>query len=289
MLDHSIDSLSSVSGTMLITLYARAKETLSVDPIIKDNKAVEIIEIFKKEIADSKNPIHQRIVHDRYNPKLAVTMALRSRRFDRYTQDFLARHPKGTVINFGCGLDTRFDRIDNGSMRWFDIDFAPVIALRRRFMQESDRRKFIAGSILEPDWTRAVKTGGPYLILAEGVFMYLNEADVRSMLAMIKRELGEVELVCEIYKKIWADRARSKYMQRKFTRQLGFASDAVPTFGIPDGRCFETWDKDYNFLDEWTYFDDREKKLGWFNWFAGIELFRKVQWTVHYRISPQNS
>jgi hypothetical protein len=38
MLDHSIDSLSSVSGTMLITLYARAKETLSVDPSLKTTR-----------------------------------------------------------------------------------------------------------------------------------------------------------------------------------------------------------------------------------------------------------
>jgi len=288
-MDNSINSLSNVSGTMLVTLYARAKETLSADPILKDNKAVEIIEIFKKEIGKSKNPIHQRILRDRYNSKLAASMALRSRRFDRYTQDFLARHPRGTVINFGCGLDTRFDRIDNELMRWFDIDFAPVIALRRRFMQENDRRKFIEGSILEPDWTRVAKTGGHYLILAEGVFMYLNEPDVKSMLAMIKRELGEVELVCEVLNKYWADRAHDKYMQRKFTRQLGFASDAVPSYGIPDGRYFESWDKDYHFLDEWTYFDDHEKKLGWYNWFGNHELIRKMQWTVHYRITPNDS
>jgi len=280
-----LDSLSSVSGTMLITLNARAIETQSEDPIIQDPKAVEIINIFKKEIAESDNPIHRKIVKGRYNPKLGVTMALRSRQFDRYVQAFLERHPAGTVINFGCGLDTRFDRIDNGKMRWFDIDFAPVIALRRRFMEENERRKFIAGSILEPQWIEKAKTGGPYLILAEGVFMYLKEEDVKNLLRMIKDKLDIAELVCEVYNSYWAERAKSKYMQLKFKRQLGFASDAIPSFGIPDGHYFETWDKAYKFLDEWTYFDDREKKLGWFNWFAGIKLVRMVQWTVHYMIS----
>jgi O-methyltransferase involved in polyketide biosynthesis len=47
---------------------------------------------------------------------LAVIMSLRSKRFDKYTLDFLAKHPEGTIINIGCGLDTRFERIDNWSI-----------------------------------------------------------------------------------------------------------------------------------------------------------------------------
>ena len=107
-------SISDVSSTLLITLYARARESLSADPIIKDPKAVEMIEIIKKHIAGSDNPIHKKILKDKYNPKLAVTMSLRSRRFDLYVTDFLSKYPEGTVINLGCGLDTRFYRTDNG-------------------------------------------------------------------------------------------------------------------------------------------------------------------------------
>lgn len=283
-MDKPMQCLSEVSGTMLITLFARAKETRSKDAIIHDPKAVEIIEIFKKEIVGSTNPIHQKILKDRYNPKLAVTMALRSCRFDRYVLDFLSRHPDGTVINFGCGLDTRFDRIDNGRVRWFDIDFPSVIDLRRRFMEESDRRQFIAGSILDPQWLEKAKTGGPYLILAEGVFMYLKEQDVKELLMMVKRELGSVELVAEVSNKYWVDKMNTPYMRAKFKRQLGMTGGAVFSFGVPNSRHFETWDAGYRYLDEWTYFDDNEKKLGWFNWFSSIDVLRKVQWTVHYQI-----
>lgn len=283
-MDQPLQSLSDVSGTMLITLYARARETCSWDPIIEDPKAVEIIEIFKKEIADSDNPIHKKIVKDRYNPKLAASMALRSRRFDRYVLDFLKRHPAGTIINFGCGLDTRFDRIDNGKLTWFDLDFPAVIELRRRFMNEGPRRHFISGSILDLGWVEKVKTGGPYLILAEGVFMYLKEEEVKSLLSMIKIGLRSAELVCEVSNRYWVNKMNSKYMRFKFKYQLGMQQAAVFSFGIPDSRYFEIWDASYKFLDEWTYFDDGEKKLGWFNWFAKIDVFRKVQWTVHYQI-----
>jgi len=273
-----------VSSTMLITLYARAYESTSPDPIIRDLKAVEMIEIIKKEIAGSENPIHKKILKNRYNPKLAVTMALRSRRFDRYVSDFLLKHPEGTVINLGCGLDTRFYRTDNGRVTWYDIDFPEVIVIRKRFLEENERHFFIGSSILDQGWFTQVKTGGPYLILAEGVFMYLTEADVRQLFEMIHLKLGCAEIVCEVTNRYWVDRMKSPYLQWKFKRQLGMTGGAVFTFGVPDSGYFGGWSRDYQFLDEWTYFDDREKKLGWFNLFSFIEVLRKVQWTVHYRI-----
>jgi len=46
---------------------------------------------------------------------------LKGREFDRFAQDFLSRHPDGVVVHIGCGLDTRFERVDNGrvdGMTW---------------------------------------------------------------------------------------------------------------------------------------------------------------------------
>jgi len=277
-------SISDVSSTMLITLYARANESVSPDPIIEDPKAVEMIEVIKKAIIGSDNPIHKKILRNTYNKKLAVTMALRCRRFDRYVLDFLSEYPKGTVINLGCGLDTRFCRIDNGSVIWFDIDFPEVIELRKQFMEENSRHIFIGNSILSPDWISKVKTGGPYLILAEGVFMYLTESDVKELLNRIRLDLGNAEMVCEVTNRYWVDKMNGPWMKWKFRRQLGMTGGAVFTFGIPDSRYLERWSEKYEFLDEWTYFDDREKKLGWFNLFSSVMILRKAQWTVHYRI-----
>jgi len=277
-------SISDVSSTMLITLYARARESTSRNPIISDPKTVEMIEIIKKEIAGSDNPIHKKILKNRYNPKLAVTMALRSRRFDRYVSDFLSKYPKGTVINLGCGLDTRFYRIDNGTVIWYDIDFSEVIELRKRFMEENSRHFFIGISVLNPDWIAGIKTGGPYLIIAEGVLMYLTETDVRELFNTIHKELESAEIVFEVTNRYWVDKMNTSWMRWKFKRQLGMTGGALFTFGVPDGRYFETWSQNYMFLDEWTYFDDHERKLGWFNLFSSIDVLRKVQWTLHYRI-----
>lgn len=284
-MDASLKGMREVSGTMLITLYARARETLSKEPIIEDRKAVEMIELIKAELAGSRDPIHRKILKGSYNSKLAVTMALRSRRFDRYVLAFLEAHPAGTVINFGCGLDTRFERIDNEQVTWFDIDFPEVIELRRRYMAEGPRHRFLAGSILDPAWIGEVKTKGPFFFIAEGVFMYLGEEDVKGLLAMIAANFPGSELACENTNRFWVDRMKSRYLQFKFRHQLGMTGGATFTFGIPDSRYFEGWDPRYEFLDDWTYFDEGERKLGWLNAFSRIELFRKVQWTVHYRIN----
>lgn len=283
-MEKSLQSMLDVSATMLITLDARARETTGKNPIIYDPKAVEMIEAIKKKIIDSENPIHKKILKKKYNSKLAVTMALRSRCFDRYVSDFLLKYPEGTVINLGCGLDTRFDRIDNGKVIWFDIDFPEVIEIRKIFIKESTRHHFIGDSILGSEWLKIVRTGGPYLILAEGVFMYLTENNVQVLLNNIHTDLGTAEIVCEVTNRFWVDKMKSSYMQWKFKRQLGMTGGAVFTFGIPYSRYFEEWSRAYHFIDEWTYFDDKEKKMGWFNLFSFIEILRKVQWTIHYRI-----
>lgn len=277
-------SMLDVSATMLITLYARARETMSKNPVIFDEKAVEMINIIKKEISQSNNPIHKKIIKDKYNSMLAVSLALRSRRFDKYVNDFLAKFPEGTIINFGCGLDTRFERVDNGKLKWFDIDFAEVINLRRRFMLENPRRIFIEGSILSSHWIDLVKTGGPYLFLAEGVFMYLLEDELKSLFAKILSEFNTAEIVCEVTNRYWVDKMKTPYFQWKFKHQLGMSGGAVFTFGIPNSRYFEQWSADYSLLDEWTYFDDNEKKLGFLNKLSKLPFIRKVQYTVHYKI-----
>jgi len=283
-MDSSLNELQEVSGTMLITLFARAKESLSKNPILFDKKAVEIIDRLIPDFVNSPNPIHRKILRGSYNSKLAATMALRSRYFDRCVGDFIKRNPRGTVVNIGCGLDTRFERIDNGTIHWFDIDLPEVIELRRKYLTESERQVFIGCSILERGWIDEVKADRPYLFVAEGVFMYLEEKDLKALFAMISDNFPHSELVCEVTNRFWVDKMKSRYMRFKFKHQLGMSGGATFTFGVPHSRYFEEWDDRYKYLDEWTYFDEKDRKLGWYNVFSFVELLRKVQWTVRYLI-----
>jgi hypothetical protein len=72
--------------------------------------------------------------------------------------------------------------------------------------------------------------------------------------------------------------------RKKFQRDYGFGGDTSFYFGINDGKDFEHWNKGITLLDEWTYFDDGEKKMGWMNLLGKSKKMRKMQWTVYYQL-----
>jgi len=47
----------------------------------------------------------------------------------------------------------------------------------------------------------------------------------------------------------------------------------------------EGWNQGIEFLDDWDYFETGEQKLGLLRLFGRLEMFRRVQWTVHYRLN----
>ena len=72
-----------------------------------------------------------------------VRIAISAKRYDEYVVEFLKSSPDGVVVNIGCGLDSRFSRIDNGRVRFYDLDLPDVIGIKRRFFEGTDRHRFI--------------------------------------------------------------------------------------------------------------------------------------------------
>lgn len=118
-----------------------------------------------------------------------VQCVVRLREFDRFVRGFLVRHPAATVVHLGCVLDARFQRVDNGQVRWFDLDLPDVIALRRRLLPEADRNRYVAGSAFDPGWMDqlAAADGDSVLVVAEAVLPYFEEAHVRDLIVALRR------------------------------------------------------------------------------------------------------
>ncbi|MDG6257949.1 MAG: class I SAM-dependent methyltransferase [Methanomicrobiaceae archaeon] len=281
----SAPELGDVAATSLITLYAHAQETQSADPVLSDPKAVGIARTLSMKFAGSENPLVRTLVQGTLDPRLVVHIALRARRYDDYVREFLAGSPGGVVVNIGCGLDSRFLRIDNGEVIFYDLDLPEVIALKREFFEETDRYRLIAASVLEKDWIPRLQAHeGPLLFLAEGVFMYLEAEAVKGLFVTLAEEFPGSELVCEVVNAVWVREPLRAMMQFKLRRELHMGEDAVFRSGIRDGREPEEWHPGIRLLDEWSYFDAEEPKLGWLRLFRHSEFLRKTQWTVHYRL-----
>ncbi|MEU4095865.1 class I SAM-dependent methyltransferase [Streptomyces sp. NPDC026673] len=161
--------------TLLIPLYARAVENHKEHALLRDPRAEELVASLDYDFA-------------RFDGLPSLTGALLSTLlFDRWVADFLSAHPEGTAVEIGTGLNTRYERVDNGRARWFDLDLPDVIGLRGNFFTDTPRRTMIAASVTDGAWAAEVasRADGPYLFVAEAILPYLHESDVRRVVDLL--------------------------------------------------------------------------------------------------------
>lgn len=279
-------ALSDVSATMLLTLYCHARASTAKRPLLEDPESVRIWEALKPELARSGDPRVKRLLADRL-PKLAITyVATRARRFDAYVRDFLGRNPSAHVVSLGSGLDPRFSRVDNGALRFTDVDLPPVISLKRRFVTETERYRLMAASVTDPLWMDSLSSrpGEPILFLAEGLFMYLPEAEIKALVRRLQARFPGCELVCEVIHRRWLDPWLAWMLRLNLRTQLALGPDAMFRFGIREARELEAWGSGIHFLDDWSILDAEFREIGWVKAGAPFTSIRNTQWLVHYRL-----
>lgn len=178
----------SVPWTMVGTLYLRAYEYRSPGPsVLGDRAAAEAVDRIEYDFARMRRAMRPR--GNQY------VVALRARRFDRWAASFLARHPDAVVLHLGCGLDSRVFRLDPPeTVAWFDVDVPEVIELRRRIFDERPGYRMLASSVTEPGWLEEIPRDRPALVVAEGVLMYLDEPELRTLLDRLTDRFPSGEL-----------------------------------------------------------------------------------------------
>jgi methyltransferase (TIGR00027 family) len=278
--------ITDVSSTMLLTLYCRAMESQSPDPVISDPEAVRITTALNSRLAHSSDRMYRELAEGKLNRKLTLFISLRAKKFDEYTRAFLVSNPGGTVVNLGCGLDTRFWRIANSKVNFFDLDLPEVIELKRKLCKETEHYHMIASSVLDYEWISRLKShvNGPVLFLAEGLFMYLERNDVKELVLKLQSDFPGSELACEVVNESVAHGWLKGLMNMRMHGQLHVGGGATFLSGIKNGREMESWSPGIRLMDEWSHFDSTEKKLGWVRFFGKIPLMRRVQWIAHYRL-----
>ncbi|MFX1535661.1 MAG: class I SAM-dependent methyltransferase [Promethearchaeota archaeon] len=259
--------------TSLIPLYCRALETQRPNPIIKDDKAVEMINRFDYDFSQLKVPTGT-----------YITTCMRAKQYDNYVQSFLSNNPNGIIVSLGCGLDSRFNRVDNGKVEWFDLDLPNVIDIKRKFFQETERYHFIASSIMDFEWMNPLsQLSSRFLFIAEGVFMYLHEEEVKTLVLKLQEMFPECELIFDAF---------SLATVKRVHRHPSLKKTGAGTFwGLKDGQELEKWNNGIEFLEEW-FFDQSEGvkqlSLGYraiFRLVSKIPVGRKAHWLLRYRLA----
>ncbi|MFE5856308.1 class I SAM-dependent methyltransferase [Streptomyces sp. NPDC056500] len=145
--------------------------------------------------------------------------------FDTWVHDFLTQHPTGTVVDIGSGLATRFQRLDNGTVNWFDL--TPAATLRTDLHdQASKRRSTLTTSVTDSSWIDDVRQSpGPYFVAAEAALMSLDEDDVRRVIRMIVERLPGAYLALDTASSWLVDNQDGHDVLGKVTARLRWRCD----------------------------------------------------------------
>ncbi|MGO9227931.1 MAG: class I SAM-dependent methyltransferase [Bryobacteraceae bacterium] len=228
--------LGRVQETLLVPLYLRALESRRKRPILDDPKAIEMV--------DSIDWDFQRF-GQRWR---MLACALRCAVFDIFVADFLREHPDGTVVEIGCGLNTRFERLDNGRVHWFDLDLPDVVELRRKFFTDSDRRTTLAGSVADADWMETVRRSpGPYFFVAETVFVYLEEQQVQAAIEQIMRSFPHAGIAFDTTSRRAIEGGNKDHERRNLAARFAWA--------CADPREIEGWNAGLRLVKSYTMAD----------------------------------
>ena len=246
--------LSGVPETMLQTVYARAKET-KTRGAINDPAAAALVERLDYDfsLADRDKAM--------YSGVIARTIVL-----DRLVKAYLAAHPGAVVVNIACGLDTRCYRM-NGYARWYNLDLPETIAVRAKLLPESGKITQIAMSAMA-DWGGEIaEKDVPVLVIIEGLTMYLTEADVRRIFAVIDGRFAQAAVLVEVMNPLIVRRFREKSIE---------GSHAKFTWGVRNGKALAGLLPDFELVEEHSLTEGMAVFAPVYKWLDKIPFVRNV-------------
>ncbi len=277
-----MDIFSAVSETALITLKARVVESEKKEPVIEDAVAVECFNSLQSLLP---NEISQRILARKLPLTLTRYIALRARKYDRYSQQFLSEYDDGLVVSLGCGFDTRYWRIFKEPWKYVEIDLPNVIEVKKKVLGDATTYTMIGCSVLEDDWIKGILSMQKQhvLFLAEGLFMYLPKDSVINLFRRLATSFSESEIIFEVVTEKYTKGLRKKIVESKLSAR-GTSAGSSYDYGIRSGKDIESYSDKIKIIEEWSYFEDEDIKPKIYKLLRNLKTFSRGQWTIKAKI-----
>jgi O-methyltransferase involved in polyketide biosynthesis len=194
--------LSQVSRTAILLLICRAIETEKDKSAFNDPMAVLCLERLLSIASEEEKRwiIGKKRMYAGLHERDAKAGVRRVKVFDSAANRFIAGTPDCTVINLGCGLDTRFWRITNEKCRYIEIDLPEVIEMKKEMLKDYLGYEVMGRSVLDPTWIDQVTMHGNtgFLLLAEGLFPWIPEPEAIRLLKEIGEKFYRSQLVLDM-------------------------------------------------------------------------------------------
>lgn len=213
-------TITGSAETMFQSFYARAQYSKSKNNKFYDAKAVELVDKIDYDFsrADKDSTMGKGVI--------ARTIV-----FDELVKNFIEKNPDCTVVNIACGLDTRFYRMDNGTITWYNLDLPETIEIRNQIFKESGRVSTIGISALDPTWPKEVKVRGKMLFIIEGLSMYLTAEENGKILKIIKDNFDNAYVLMECLAKKWVKKEGIEKSIQQTGSKFVFGADCFEDLG----------------------------------------------------------
>ena len=131
-----------------------------------------------------------------------ATNVVRHRIIDDFLRQKLLENPELCVITIGAGFDSRPYRLTGGA--WVELDEPQVIAYKNERLPIENCRNDLQRIAMDfetdslEEKLTAFTNRRPVVIVIEGVFVYLNEEEIRQLLQKLHRIFPQHELICDL-------------------------------------------------------------------------------------------
>ena len=185
----------NIQSTMVSTLWAKAAYSKLYPEILDDKKSRKIIKRVYDDYPLTKIEFEK--IYDVVDEFLGLSIIIRARVFDNVIKQFIKKFPRASVVNLGCGLDTTFYRIDNGSIDWYDLDLPEAIKFRNKVISPAQRCFSIGNSIFDYSWMNKInyEKEKSILFISGGVFYYYEERKVLQLIEKMATHFKGGELI----------------------------------------------------------------------------------------------
>ncbi|MBN1873304.1 MAG: class I SAM-dependent methyltransferase [Anaerolineae bacterium] len=245
-MENSKIELKGVQETLLLPLWGRAVETRKEKPLLRDIEAVRIIDSIDCNFDQ---------ISSKVNPLSRASWIARSIYFDDKIKNYLEKNPEGTIINIGCGLDTTYERVNNGKAMWYEVDFPEVIEIRRQLINETSQRKFLAYSVFNEEWYSEISDTDNILIMIAGVIYYFTENQAQDLFRTFENKFKKCTIIFD-----YSSLRGIKIANRKVIEDSGMDEDAYLKWGIDNIKEIEKWSHRIKVVDNMKMFTEHRKK-----------------------------
>ena len=218
--------MNNVNKTLYIPLYGKAYVS-NKGIILKDEKAEEIWNVEGFGLKGKSK-----------SKWLAYYMGMRSAVFDEWVKKQIKENPDAIVIHIGCGMDSRWERVNAACIDWYDVDFPEVVEERKKYYTETEYYHMVEADAREKEWIEKLSCDKEAIIVMEGVSMYFEFSALQKLLENLNNNFSKIHLLMDCYTEFAAKASKYKNPINDVGVTQVYGVNVPETLNIINGLCF---------------------------------------------------